>query len=348
MSTFGRYRLEEDREMGLTEEGLVQIPGLLSRWVNLPTGVRAHYVTAGETGPAVVLLHGGIIGSSGTAGFRFMAPFLGEHGFRVYCPDMPSFGLTVDPNGAYAPGPGGHVDFLHDFVNTLALDRFHLAGNSMGCMNTVNYVVAHNERVMSFAMVAGPVGDIVPGQYREWFNISNDGKRPNTRQFDGTVDSMRRMMEAIILRKEEISDDLLEMRTRAARLQADAYSRHVEARDAIATGENRNLASRLSTIGRLNALEIPAIYLFGKEDRFPIEMAYPQEDALPNVQFFYPEDCGHQGQTDQPEMFNQLFLEFFGHGSVTEDTAKWAGVSTRRPQNSRIIRAAEEFTKSET
>ena len=37
--------------MGMTEEGIVHIPGLSSQWVRLPNGARAHYVTAGDTGP---------------------------------------------------------------------------------------------------------------------------------------------------------------------------------------------------------------------------------------------------------------------------------------------------------
>ena len=69
--------------MSRTEEGLVAVPGLLSRWVRLGNGALAHYMTSGETGPAVILLHGGIQGSSGAAGWRFMAPFLGQNGFRV-------------------------------------------------------------------------------------------------------------------------------------------------------------------------------------------------------------------------------------------------------------------------
>ena len=62
--------------MALTEEGIIHVPGMLSRWVRLGNGEMAHYMTSGETGPAVILLHGGIPGSSGTAGWRFMAPLL--------------------------------------------------------------------------------------------------------------------------------------------------------------------------------------------------------------------------------------------------------------------------------
>src|SRR5690348_12881818 len=66
----------DDGPMALTHEGLLSIPGLHSRYVRLASGARAHYMTAGQDGPNVILLHGGIPGSSGTAGWRFMAPFL--------------------------------------------------------------------------------------------------------------------------------------------------------------------------------------------------------------------------------------------------------------------------------
>jgi hypothetical protein len=69
----------------------------------------------------------------------------------------------------------------------------------------------------------------------------------------------------------------------------------------------------------------------------PVENAYLQEDVLPNVQVFYPDDCGHQGQTDQPEMFNAVFTEFFTNGQVSRKTAEWAGVSGRRPVLASII-----------
>ena len=322
--------------MALTEEGLVRVPGLASRFVRLGSGAKAHYVTSGDTGPAVVLLHGGIIGSSGTAGWRFMAPFLGENGFRVYCPDMPGFGLTDGYDDLYKPGRAGNVDFLHDFVTAVCLDKFHLAGNSMGCMNTVNYVVAHPERILSFALIAGHIGDLLPMKELAKLDTRPREARP-VRNFDGSAESMRTMMESIIARPEAISDDLVQMRTLAANRQREAYERQT----AGGFGASDPLDNvRLSTKGRLDQLELPAIYLYGREDvLLPVELAYPQEDVLPHVQFFYPEETGHQGQTDQPEMFNQVFLEFFRDGIVSRKTADWAGVSTRRPELPNLVSA---------
>ncbi|MBM3940412.1 MAG: alpha/beta hydrolase [SAR202 cluster bacterium] len=318
--------------MALTEEGIIHVPGLYSRYVRLANGSRAHYMTAGETGPAVVLLHGGIAGSSGLAGWRFMAPFLAKHGFRVYCPDMPGFGLA-DTREAFWPKLGqiSHLEFVREFVDALCLDNFHIAGNSMGCMNTVNFVTAYPERVLSFALIAGGIGDLAPFS----------GTRPSVdvTQFDGSAKSMREMMEAIILRKEAITDELVEMRVAAAARHKDAYPYVFGSMQTIA--RDPNLSARISTKGRFDKLTIPGIYLYGKQDvLIPVQEGYKQEDATPNIQYFYPDDCGHQGQTDQPEMFAQVFMEFFKYGKVSRKTADWAGVSKRRPENPRLVELA--------
>jgi pimeloyl-ACP methyl ester carboxylesterase len=125
---------------------------MLSRWVRLANGARAHYMTAGETGPTVILLHGGAAGSSGGAGWRFMAPFLGANGFRVYCPDQPGFGLSDTRREYWAiHGSLSHVEFVKDFADALCLDRFHIAGNSMGMVNTSHFVVEHPDRASAMS-----------------------------------------------------------------------------------------------------------------------------------------------------------------------------------------------------
>lgn len=323
--------------MALTEEGLIEVPGMMSRWVRLPSGARAHYMTAGTTGPAVLLLHGGLPGSSGTAGWRFMAPFLAENGFRVYCPDMPAFGLSDDREEYWPKGIHDYVDFIHEFTTTLCLDKFHIAGNSMGCMNSANYIVAHPERILSFALIAGDIGDVVP-----------EGLKPPAKvqltQYDGTREGMRNMMAAIIYRNKVVTDDLIEMRYAAAERGKAAHAQFWPSLlqyGRIIPWEDENLAARLSTKGRLDRLDIPGIYLYGTEDVLtPVEWGYEQEKVLPKVQFFYPEECGHQGQTDRPDLFNPVFLEFFRDGKVSRRTADAAGVSKLRPENPALVEQA--------
>ena len=339
----GMELTQDPTSRGLTEEEIIHIPGLSSHWVRLANGARAHYVTAGDTGPAVILLHGGIVGSSGTAGWRFMAPFLGANGFRVYCPDQPAFGLA-DMREAYWPTQGikSYVEFINDFADALCLDTFFISGNSMGCQHTAHYVVNHPERVIRFALIASAgISDLVD---RSRYIARSEGKfTPNPAYagtpFTGTEESMRELMAGIIYKAEAVWPELVTMRTRAA-LKQDAATKARNA--AVAELEkDPNYQQWISMKDRLPKVTIPGIYLYGKQDVLsPVENAYLQEDALPNIQMFYPDQCGHQGQTDQPEMFNQVFLEFFRDGKVSRKTADWAGVSTRRPENANLVEQA--------
>lgn len=315
--------------MALSSEGIIAVPGMLSRWVQLPNGCRAHYMTSGEDGPPVVLMHGGIIGSSGTAGWRFLAPFLGANGFRVYAPDYPGFGLTENYEDVYEAGQVGHVEFSRDFVNAMCLDKVHVSGNSMGCMNAVNFITANPERVISYALIAGGIGDIVPWSDMLARDTRPDDQKPDLTMFDGTPQSMKTLMSAIILDPSKITDDLADMRTAAALRHREYYGKHMQA----ALNLSPEAEVKLRTKGRFDQLTtIPGIYMYGTEDvLIPHDASgYPQEDALPHVQFFYPENTGHQGQTDSPDLFNKVFLEFFRDGKVSWDLAQQAGISTRR------------------
>jgi 2-hydroxy-6-oxonona-2,4-dienedioate hydrolase len=314
--------------MALTDEGLIHIPGVASRWVRLGNGAKAHYITAGDTGPSVVLLHGGIQGSSGMAGWgRWMVPHLASQGFRVYAPDQPGFGLA-DTDEEYWPHNAvlTHVQFVKDFVDALCLDKFHLAGNSMGATNTSHFVCTYPERVLSFILIATYL--------QPELGLDPDGSKRASLggivipPWDGTAKGMGDLMSLIIVRNEGISEDLKEMRALMGNRQKQAYQAYVSGRQRIL--DDPNLRQKFMLKGRLDTLTIPAIYLYGLEDvLIPVAAGYEQEEYLPNIKFYYPENTGHQGQTDTPELHNEVFAEFFKNGKLSADLEKRAGVSTR-------------------
>jgi pimeloyl-ACP methyl ester carboxylesterase len=254
-----------------------------------------------------------------------MAPILGANGFRVYCPDQPGFGLS-DNREQYHPVNGtlDHIDFVNRFADALCLDTFSLAGNSMGCINTAHYVVRYPHRVDRFALIAGFIGDHYTTEIEKELRVP----------VKQTTDSgqMGSMMSGIILNPNAVTPDLIEMRTSAAKRNADAYEKWHQANN---FGQiTADVARALSTRGRIDKLDVPGIYMYGLNDVIlphdPI--GYQQEDLLPKMQFFYVDDCGHQGQTDQPETFNRVFTEFFRDGKVSRAAADLAGVSKRRPE----------------
>lgn len=319
--------------MALTSEGLIDIPGAQSRYVRLASGAKAHYLSFGRDGIPVLLLHGGIIGSSAAAGFRHTGPYLAERGFQVICPDMPGFGLS-DLREEHWPTLGfhNHTEFIHEFVNAMCMDTFHIGGNSMGCINSIDYLIAHPDRVRSFAVVAGGFGDAAPIQ-RMTFNPAD--------AWDGTREGMLNLMRLIINNDENITDDVLDMRILAAKRNMAPFRAFWDAQEAPNVAKDVNLRQVVSTQGRLTSMTIPGICIYPVDDRIiPVTTGQDQEDALPNVQFFYVTGAGHQAQTDRPDAVNPVLEEFFRDGKVSAKTAQFAGVSDRRPALASVVEGA--------
>jgi 2-hydroxy-6-oxonona-2,4-dienedioate hydrolase len=320
--------------MALDAEGLMRVPGVFSRYARLASGSMAHYFTAGESGRSVVLLHGGIAGSSGMAGWRMMMPFLAQNGYRVYAPDRPGFGLCdIRPGYMMEKGVRDQVRFIREFVEAVGLEEpFFLGGNSQGAQMGASYAVEYPETVERMVLIASP-------SFHARMGLGNGMGRGTMRRqgpFDGTTTWMRNQMEALILNQAAITDDLMEMRTRmGVRDEGIAAAYQAWAREEMA---DPGRFQSINLLGRMDKLAIPTIFLWGKQDVIaPVEMGYELEAVLPNMQFFFPDNCGHQGQTDQPEMFDQAFLEFFRDGRVSRKTADWAGISKNRPELTEVV-----------
>src|SRR6478735_8115915 len=88
-----------------------------------------HYHEAGS-GPVLLMLHGSGPGVSGWSNFRGNLPVLAQH-FRVLILDQPGFGLsakpTLDQNYIVIA-----ADAVRAFLETLAIERVSIVGNSMG------------------------------------------------------------------------------------------------------------------------------------------------------------------------------------------------------------------------
>jgi pimeloyl-ACP methyl ester carboxylesterase len=110
-------------------------------------GLRMHYRDEGQ-GPALVLLHGS---NASLFTWEGWARELSGH-FRVISVDLPGHGLTgPHPQGRYTPTDMAHA--LDAFRARLGLERFHLAGNSMGGSVAWHYALRFPERVERLVLV---------------------------------------------------------------------------------------------------------------------------------------------------------------------------------------------------
>lgn len=119
-------------------------------------GMPVHLRDEGS-GPPLVLLHG--TGAS-LHTWDGWAEHLADT-FRVVRLDLPGFGLTgPHPHDDYRIA--AYVDFLAAVLDTLGLERVHLAGNSLGGFIAWRFALAHPERVGRLVLVdasGAPVPD---------------------------------------------------------------------------------------------------------------------------------------------------------------------------------------------
>lgn len=108
-------------------------------------GESIYYECIGEGDP-VVLCHG--LGGNHACWWR-VVPMLAEH-HKVVTWDQRGFGNSTRRTGSYGPEPA--VDDLLELLDTLALDRVQLLGQSMGGWVAMGFVLRHRERVRSLVL----------------------------------------------------------------------------------------------------------------------------------------------------------------------------------------------------
>lgn len=111
-----------------------------SRYVEVD-GVKIHYVDEGA-GPAILLIH------AHYSSLRMWEPWAQKMKatHRVVRLDMTSHGLTrPDPTGVYTVDRG--LELIEGFTAAVGLDRFVLAGASLGGTHSLRYAAKHPEQV---------------------------------------------------------------------------------------------------------------------------------------------------------------------------------------------------------
>jgi pimeloyl-ACP methyl ester carboxylesterase len=120
-----------------------------SQFITLPSGATVHYRDQGQrNGPAIVLLHGS------NASLHTWEPWVAQIGdqFRMISLDLPSHGLT-------GPVPGDDysqeamTQFVNEFTTVMHVERFALAGNSMGGGIAARFAIHYPERLTHLILV---------------------------------------------------------------------------------------------------------------------------------------------------------------------------------------------------
>ena len=282
-------------------------------------GHKITYQQAGETGTAVVLVHG--FGAS-WGHWRKNLPVLGKY-YHCYALDLIGFG------GSDKPQPGQEIEYtfetwgeqLADFCREIVGSPAFLIGNSIGCIVVMQTAVDNPELALGVAAINCSIrllherkrvtlpwyrnyGSLVMQQVLGNKNIGN---------FFFNQIAKPKVVRNILLqayrRSEAVTDELIDILMTPAKDKgaADVFL-------AFTRYSQGPLPEDL-----LPRLTCPTVLLWGTEDPWePVAMG-KELAQIPTVDEFIPlEGLGHCPQDEAPEMVNPILLKWIEqHDSKT-------------------------------
>ena len=306
----GHFRLPDDR------------PPMLRMHDVRVKGARISSLTAGTGEQHAILIHG--LGGAKSSFNETVAALTPQ--YTVHAIDLPGFGSSSKPMPA-SYDANFFARHVLRFMDTLAIDRAHLIGNSMGGRVAIEVGLQAPSRVRTMSLLAPSMAF---RRGREWVPL---------------IRLLRPELAALphMLRPNQVRDRFWRMVSRPERLDptvgdiaADEFLRTYRSRTArvafYAAARQVYLEAPDGPNGfwtRLGQLQPPALFIWGSDDPLvPARFSRHVAAALPNAPQVVLSDCGHIPQIELPERTHALVLEFMAS----------AGESASAPQ--RLARSA--------
>ncbi len=271
-----------------------------SQFVEL-NGLDVHLKTTGQGEPVFVLLHG--FGASLYSWQAVMEP-VGQLG-RVIAFDRPGFGLTERPLEWQGENPyslDAQVRLVIELLDHFEISQAILVGNSAGGTVSMQFALAHPERVAALILVD-------PAVY------SGGGTPAWTRPLLATP-QMRRLGPLVSRQIQERGPELLKLAWHDPSLitpeMIERYQKPLQVENWDKALWEFTLASRPSGLSeRLAEFTLPVLVITGDDDRVvPTEQSIRLAGELPQAQLVVIENAGHVPHEERPQQFIQAVQTF--------------------------------------
>lgn len=258
-------------------------------------GLVTGYLEAGAGDP-VVLLHGGEFGASAELGWERTIGALGEH-FRVLAPDMLGYGHSAKVVD-FVDGRGMRIRHVARFCEVMGVESAAFVGNSMGAINLLTDLTSESPvlPVNRLALICGG-GQI---QRNEHADALFD--------YDGSVEAMTRIVTALFHDPAYAADDEYVRRRHDSSTAPGAW-------EAIASARFRRPGvtppPTPSTDRAYERISVPTMVIEGGGDKLlPAGWAADIASCIVHARSAVVDDAGHCPQLEQPDIVNELLLEF--------------------------------------
>lgn len=270
-------------------------------------GHEVSYRSAGDVGPAVLLLHG--LASSSATWEQTLRRLGSDH--RVIAPDMLGHGASEKPTGDYSLG--AFASLARDLLVALDIDAVTVVGHSLGGGVAMQFLYQYPQFVQRLVLVnSGGLGRDVSPFLRAVSLPGAEYVLPlvfNSRTRDGASALNRTAGRALSLLRFRPSGSLAQVAYALSSLtERGARSAFVHtARSVVDLGGQRiSGADRFYLTGRS-----PVLLVWGERDTvIPVAHAHTAHAAIPGSQLELFERSGHFPQCDEPERFATVLRGF--------------------------------------
>jgi abhydrolase domain-containing protein 6 len=266
--------------------------GLAEKQVTISDGPHTvRYVERPGSGEPVVFLHG--FGGDKDNWVR-MAPAFSARDHRLIIPDLPGWGESTRlPALDYSPQR--QIDRLEAFFVAIGLERFHLAGNSMGGCIAGLYAAKYPARVQTLTFYDNAC--VRAEQPSDRDRMEAQGKNVLVVQAPADFD---RLLDFVFFKQPFIPSPVRSLLAQRAMAQAAGN----QVIFASLTAHRTALEPLLPT------LKMPVAIVWGDRDRLlHVSTAQVMARALPSAKLHIMKDCGHSPQLERPSQAAQPMLD---------------------------------------
>lgn len=261
-------------------------------------GLKVHYRDEGKGFP-IILIHGT---ASSLHTWNDWAKELKKTN-RIIRMDLPAFGLT-GPNSNADYSIKSYTTFLHQFLEKIKVDKFHLAGNSLGGNIAWNYTAEHPEKVEKLILVDAS---------------GLPTNKPQPAIFKMAKTPVLSSLFLYVTPKFFIKKNMKEVYADNTKITNDLVARYHKM--ALRTGNRQAFIDRAkmdfklsskANLEKLKSIQTPTLLIWGAKDNWiPLKSVGRKMDSvLPNSKLVVLENSGHVPMEENPEKSLIVFRKF--------------------------------------
>ena len=247
--------------------------------------VKTAYLSVGQ-GPPVVCLHGG---GAGAVTWYPSFSALAEH-FHVIAPDIVGYGESDKPNAAY--DRPYFASWLQDFLLALEIQKAHVIGLSLGGAISLQFSLENPEMVEKLVLVDSCAFGAPPfGMLFGFFWLYTFP----------SVAANRYGSRYLVSKLENVDPNF------------GPYSLQVVKKPGGKRVFWQSMGAAVSPMPEeeLRQIQHQTLIIWGEDDKvFPLATGEAAAQIMPNAKLHRIQDAGHIPFMDQPEVFNDVVLQF--------------------------------------